>query len=70
MVSIMIINKALHLIQVRRDRMESKKVCRVYKPTEQVPCNILHEVIPGTDIFKDKVTKEYFKYTKEGMVAL
>lgn len=70
MVSIMVIQKALHLIQVRRDRAKSKKVCRVYKPTEQVPCNILYEVIEGTNIFKDKVTKEYFKYTQEGMVAL
>ena len=65
MVSIMIIEKALHLIQVRRDRMSSKKVCRIYKPTEQVPCNVLHEVIPGTNIFKDKVTKYTLKDAKE-----
>lgn len=60
----------IKLIQVRPQANSDRRICRVFKPTEQVPENVLFECFPHSDIYKDKVTKEYFKHTPQGMVTL
>jgi hypothetical protein len=70
MISALLLNGVLKLIQVRKDTNKNKRVCRIYDPRATIPENILDEVIPDSDLFKDKVTGKRFKFTREGMIAL
>ena len=72
--SVLVIDRLQKLFKVMTYSNRLKKVCRIYDPQDvTIPEKLLEEVIPGSNLFKDKMagrpTKRYL-HTRKGMIAL
>lgn len=61
MVTSAIIGEAAKVIWIRVQEMKQRRIARIYSLTGQVPERAIEESIPGSGIFRDKVTKERFR---------
>lgn len=63
MITAVIIDGVGKIAWVRKLHANTKRmVCRIYSFTDsRIPENVLNEIIPGTGVFKDPVSKERFR---------
>lgn len=70
MITALLLDKVLKLVQIRRDEHSKKQVARIYDPRSVTPEAIFNEVKAGSNIFHDELTGRQFHLTPTGMIGI
>lgn len=68
MITKLLLDRVLKLVQVRKDEHSENRVARIYNPREATPEAIYNEV--EKDIFHDSLTGRKFHLTPMGLIAI
>lgn len=68
MITALLLDKVLKLVQIRKDEHSKKSVARIYDPKATVPEAIYHEV--EKNIFHDELTGRKFHLTPTGLIGI
>lgn len=70
MITALLLDKVLKLVQVRRDEHSTTKVARIYDPRAAEPEAIYKEIKPNSNIFHDELTGRRFHLTPTGLIGI